>query len=355
MINIKNSYKNKNILITGHTGFKGSWLTLWLLLLGAKVFGISDKRQGPFSIFESLNNFKNLKSFFFDIRNKKKLNKLFQKQKFDYIFHLAAQPLVKRSIKKPLDTFEINIFGLINILEIIKELKYKIRVIIITTDKVYENDETNKKFNESDKLGGNDPYSASKAAKEIILNSYVKSFYSYSNNILICSARAGNVIGGGDWSDNRIIPDIMRSIIFKKKLILRNPLSTRPWQHVLETIYGYLLLGVKLNNKLSGSAFNFGPKLDENIPVIKIVKYMKKRGLNLNYKVIKEKKKIESRSLELDSNKSEKILKWKTRFSQTQAINFTIDWYTYFFQNKHDRDKIFEFSKKQILDYCEKF
>ncbi len=351
MLKLKNIYKDKNILITGHTGFKGSWLTLWLLTLGAKVTGISDKKHGPFTIFEILNNPKNLKNYFFDIKNKNKLRKIFKKHKFDYIFHLAAQPLVKESIKKPLETFETNIFGLINILENIKNTKRKIKVVIVTTDKVYENDETNKKFRENDKLGGNDPYSASKAAKEIILNSYFKSFYSFSNNILICSARAGNVIGGGDWSNDRIMPDIIRSIISKKKLVIRNPLATRPWQYVLETIYGYLLLGQKLNKRLTGNSFNFGPNKDKKISVLDISKYINKKGLKFNYKIIKEKKKIESKSLALNSQKASKIIHWRTILSQKQAINFTIDWYKYLIINKYNRQKILEFSTRQILDY----
>ena len=260
-----NIYKNKKILVTGHTGFKGTWLCLWLEMLGAKVIGYSIDIPTKPSLFEMV------KPKCIDIRANisdfKKLNSVIKKYKPDIIFHLAAQPLVRLSYKKTLDTYQTNVIGTANILESIKLNKFVKAVVAITTDKVYLNNETGKPFRENDPLGGYDPYSASKAACEIVISSYRDSFfnirdYGKKHNTLIASARAGNVIGGGDFAKDRLIPDFIKAILANKNLKIRNPKAIRPWQHVLEPLSGYLMLGAKLlkGKKEFAQAWNFGPE-----------------------------------------------------------------------------------------------
>ena len=258
----KNIFFRKRVLITGHTGFKGSWLSLWMHLLGAKVLGVSKDIPTKPSHYKTAGLDKFIKSKFVDIQNLKKIKKIIKNYKADFIFHLAAQSLVKKSYTDSLMTWKSNLIGTINILESLKEVNKNTKVILITSDKVYKNIETRKGYKENDLLGGIDPYGASKSATEIAIKSYIKSFFSKKENkILITIARAGNVIGGGDWSENRLIPDCIKSYSNNKKMLVRNPNSTRPWQHVLEVLNGYVNLAEHLNknNKIHGEAFNFGP------------------------------------------------------------------------------------------------
>ncbi len=227
-------FKNKKVLVTGHTGFKGSWLTIWLKILGAKVLGISNGVLTNPSIFKITKLEKKIESRKVDIRNLKKVKKIFLSFKPDFVFHLAAQSLVQKSYKSPLETFETNSLGTLNILEALRGIKKKCTVILITSDKSYKNLELKRGYRENDILGGLDPYSASKGSAELIIQSYINSYYKKNNKILIGVARAGNVIGGGDWSVNRLVPDCVKSWSKKKTVLLRNPSSTRPWQHVLE-------------------------------------------------------------------------------------------------------------------------
>ena len=247
MINLLSDFKGKKVIITGHTGFKGSWLTIWLLHLGAKIIGISNGIPTKPSNFESNQLKKKINHQNFDIKNKIKLQRLINIHKPDFIFHLAAQSLVKKSYAKPSLTFETNSFGTLTLLDVLKDYKIKkiCSVVIITSDKSYKNLELNRGYKEDDLLGGHDPYSASKACAELIIQSYFSSFLIKNKNLKISVARAGNVIGGGDWSENRLIPDCIKSIKNKKKLLIRFPNSTRPWQHVFEAIYGYMLLALK--------------------------------------------------------------------------------------------------------------
>ena len=312
MLNLK-FFKNKKIFITGHTGFKGSWLSYILYLSGAKVTGYSLKPKNKQDNFYLLKLDSKIKNYYSDIRNEKNLKNKIKKCKPDIIFHLAAQPLVKESYRNPKFTFSTNIIGTLNILEAVRDVKSVKSVSIITSDKCYKNYEKSEGYSEQDELGGEDPYSASKAAAENIFYSYSKSFFKNKNKIGLVSVRAGNVIGGGDWSQDRIIPDLIKSIILKKKFTIRSPKSTRPWQHVLEAIWGYLLLAsnLKKNRKLHGEAFNFGPITTNNYSVLQVVKIMKKNWEKVSWKVIDPKKNnfYESSLLKLNSNKAEKKIK----------------------------------------------
>jgi CDP-glucose 4,6-dehydratase len=340
-------YKNKNILITGHTGFKGIWLTNLMLYFGAKVNGIS-KKDHNIKNYEKCTDSRKVKNYYFDIRDKKKLQNTLYTIRPNIVFHLAAQAIVKNSFEDPINTFETNINGTLNILEFSRKINSIKSIVIITSDKCYLNNK--KKFlKETDPLGGIDPYSASKSGAEIIVNSYLSSFYK-SKQIGLASARGGNVLGGGDWSDGRLIPDCTKSIIKNKKLFIRNFRSVRPWQHVIDVIHGYSLLAKKIyqNKEFSGN-WNFGPKEKKQYNVGELV--------NLFFYYMKVKKKfikknmspniIESKYLQLDSKKSQKYLKWKTQINIYSNIKKTAEWYQGYLQKKNLRDIIM----KQISDF----
>lgn len=300
-------FKNKRVLITGHTGFKGSWLSLWFKNLGANVMGISKNVPTKPSHFELINLENKIKNKFVDITNLKELKKIFINFKPDYVFHLAAQSLVKKSYKEPLLTYNSNTIGTLNIMECLKELKNNCIAVIITSDKSYKNLEIKRGYKEDDVLGGFDPYSSSKASAELIIQTYYKSYLAKKKNIRIGIARAGNVIGGGDWSEDRLIPDCMKSWAQNKKVLIRSPNSTRPWQHVLDALYGYITLSIylKKNSKLNGQAFNFGPSLNSNYKVLDVLKLAKKSWNKVFWKIIKERKKVyESNLLKLNSLKA---------------------------------------------------
>ena len=273
------------------------------------------------------------------------------------MFHLAAQSLVKKSYLETLETWNVNTIGTLNVLEALRRLKKKTYAIIITSDKSYKNIEISRGYKEIDLLGGKDPYSASKGAAEFAIQSYVNSFFSdKKNNIFISIARAGNVIGGGDWSNDRIIPDCVKSYTKKKIVVIRNPNSTRPWQHVLEVIYGYLKLGSKLfkNKKLHGEVFNFGPNKRSNYKVIFLLKKIKKYWPNFKWKVKKNKKDVfESKLLKLNSNKAKKVLSWQSKMNIDQSAKLVADWYSFFYNKK--KKNFYKFSGDQIYSYIKKF
>tara|TARA_Y100000389_G_C17435330_1_gene505146 strand:+ start:358 stop:1428 length:1071 start_codon:yes stop_codon:yes gene_type:complete len=347
-------FKNKRILITGHTGFKGSWLSLWFKNLGANVLGISKNIPTKPSHFELINLENKMKSKFVDITNLKKLKKVFLNFKPDYVFHLAAQSLVKKSYKEPLLTYHSNAIGTQNIMECLKELKNNCIAIIITSDKSYKNLEIKRGYKEDDMLGGVDPYSSSKASAELIIQTYFKSYLVNKKNIRIGIARAGNVIGGGDWSEDRLIPDCMKSWAQNKKVLIRSPNSTRPWQHVLDALYGYIKLSIylKKNSKLNGQAFNFGPSLNSNYKVIDVLKLAKKFWNKVNWKIINKRKIFyESNLLKLNSSKAKKTLKWNCNLSFRETVYFVTDWYKHFYLKKKN---MYNFSIKQIDLYCQK-
>ena len=348
----KEIFRNKKILITGHTGFKGSWLCSWMVKLGGKVTGISNGVPSSPSHFDYLNLKKKIKSHTTDIRDYRKLNKIIKKTKPDFIFHLAAQALVKKSYEDPSFTFETNIVGTKNLLESLRDLNRRCIVIIITSDKVYKNLESKNGYREEAVLGGIDPYSASKASAEITINSYIQSYFKKPDNkILISIARAGNVIGGGDWAKNRLVPDCVKAWSKNKKVILRNPSSTRPWQHVLEAIWAYILLAqnLKLKKKLHGEAFNFGPSAKNNHSVKKVVKLMKKNWKNVSWSTKKNLKNIhETNILKLNSSKAYQKLNWKCLLTIEETMQMVSEWYKIFYLK---RQRNFNITNKQIEFY----
>ena len=351
-MNLKKIFKNKKVIVTGHTGFKGSWLTLCLKYLGAEVLGISKNIPTKPSNFISSKVYKGIKSKKINIKDFKKVKKIINQFKPDFIFHLAAQSLVNTSYKDPRDTWQTNLIGTINVLDSIRYLNKKVIAVIITSDKAYKNVEKKEGYKETDLLGGEDPYSASKSSAEIAIQSYYKSYLKRKKNIFLGVARAGNVIGGGDWSKDRLIPDCVRAWSKGKTVFIRNPKSTRPWQHVLEAVWGYIFFSAKLNFKsnLNGQAFNFGPNTSKNFKVIDVIKVIKKYWSHINYIVQnkKQKKFHESSLLKLNCKKAKKNLKWKTVLSFEETIKMTAFWYKNFYKNKK---KIREISIDQINQY----
>ena len=350
---LKKIYKNKKILITGHTGFKGSWLTLWLSKLGAKVYGISLNVPTKPSNFEVLNLKKRCNTNKININNLIPLKKKILKIKPDFIFHLAAQSLVKMSYENPINTFKSNSIGTLNLLESLRYLKKKCIVVLVTSDKSYKNLELKRGYKENDILGGYDPYSASKASAEIIIQSYIHSYFKKNNKIRIGIARAGNVIGGGDWSPNRLIPDCIKSWSKNKKVNIRSPLSTRPWQHVLEAIGAYLILSANLkkNKKLHGEVFNFGPSNLINKNVIQLVIKMSQFWDKVSYRIREKRVFHEANLLKLNCKKAFKILNWKSVLSFNETTKMTTEWYREHYMKKKD---IFRISIQQINNYEKK-
>lgn len=335
-------YKGKRIFLTGHTGFKGSWLNLWLKSLGAEVYGYALAPNTNPSHFELLGGNKEFRGVFADIRDRENLKQSLRSFNPDIIFHLAAQPLVRESYKNPVATFESNVIGTLNILDCARELESLKAIVVITTDKVYENKEWIWGYRENDALGGYDPYSASKACAEIVTNSMRNSFFNInefgkSHQVLIATARAGNVIGGGDWSEDRLIPDIIKAVCANKSVKIRNPKSTRPWQHVLEPLRGYLMLGEKLleGKKEFATAFNFGPNLQDNLRVEEILKITKNLWDKVDYVLeCDSNAPHEAGLLMLDVAKAQKLLNWEPVMNSLESIKYTISWYREFYENR---------------------
>lgn len=345
-----NFWKGKSVFITGHTGFKGGWLSLWLTKLGAKVHGFSLSPE-KLSFHNSVNIQEVIKSSTFsNILNIKKLNKAFEVADPSFVFHLAAQPLVIESFKNPVETFSTNFNGTLNLLEILRNTSNKIVLVNITSDKCYKNNNTGKPYIESDPLGGDDPYSSSKACSEILTNSYTKSFFKKSN-VIISTVRAGNVIGGGDWAKHRIVPDIIRAFKNGNKLELRNPNSTRPWQHVLEPISGYIKLAQKMyitGEEFSG-AWNFGPNLSSSKNVKWIFNEFSKYFPNFDFVEIGNENYIESKKLSLNIDKSKKKLKWFPLWDIKKSIFETAVWYKRWMNNEN----LYDYSLSQISNYTD--
>tara|TARA_Y100001978_G_scaffold203469_1_gene229605 strand:+ start:15849 stop:16922 length:1074 start_codon:yes stop_codon:yes gene_type:complete len=349
------NFQGKKVLITGHTGFKGFWLSMILKSLGADVIGVSlklDKNRK--SHFGTLNGEDLIKTHYFDIRNLSLLKELIETIKPDYIFHLAAQALVADSFKNPINTFTTNAIGSINILESLRLLNCKCNLIMITSDKVYENVEWVYGYRENDNLGGYDPYSASKACAELSIRSYFKS-YLKNSNIKLCIARAGNVIGGGDWSENRLVPDCIRSWTNNESVKLRSPDSTRPWQHVFDPINGYLTLALKVNEDASieGEAFNFGPDHLSDITVFDAVKKLSEKwGDEAKYTFENKNFMKEAKLLRLNCDKSHSLLNWRPILDLDECIDMTIDWYKKSRLGKIETKKI---SESQINWFIDQF
>ena len=323
----------------------GSWLCLVLKLYGCKIYGISIKQNTKPSLFKIMKIDKIIfKHFVIDINDLNKLKNLFQKIEPDIIFHLAAQSLVKYSIDIPIETFKTNVMGTVNVCEASRNLKRLSRIVLITTDKCYKNSNSKKIkfFNESSELGGRDPYSASKSCAEIAIHAYQNIFFK-NKKVKISTARAGNIIGGGDWAKDRLVPDIYRSLHFKKDLKIRYPNATRPWQHVLDVVNGYLLLA---QSNYFG-AWNFGPNLKKKFKVKDILMDIKSKNPKLRWKIVKPKEIQESINLNLDIRKAKNILKWQPKWEIKKAVEETNIWYENFYKKKD----INYLTMKQIKDF----
>ena len=331
-----NFWKNKKVFITGHTGFKGSWLTLVLHSLGAKIVGYALDPISKPNFFDDLKLGKYLiKDLRQNINNFQNLDKAIKSFKPSIVFHLAAQSSVLVSYQKPRETVNANVIGTTNLLESIKRIKSIKSVIIVTTDKVYLNLEKKKKFKENEKLGGFDIYSSSKAACDIIAESYIKSFFA-KTKCGISIVRSGNCIGGGDWTKDRIVKDCAESFAKNKKLVIRSPNATRPWQHVLDPLFGYLKLAKKnFNNSKFNGPWNFGPNTNKNLKVKQLV-LIGKKIFNSKSKIILTKKRYyESENLALDSSKAKKFLNWRTKLDDKKSLDMTFKWYKFFYKNKN--------------------
>lgn len=350
----KNTYQNKKVLVTGHTGFKGGWLTSWLIKLGAKVIGVSKNIPTNPSIFKELNLEDKITHYQEDIRNLSKITEIVSTEKPDFLFHLAAQPIVSTSYSDPIETITSNVIGTTNILEALKEVNLKCIAILITSDKAYDNVEQIWGYKEDDQIGGKDIYSGSKGAAELIIKSYFHSFFKNPDcNIKIAVGRAGNVIGGGDWSKDRIVADSMRAWSKNEPVTIRNPKSTRPWQHVLEPLSGYLNLGQRLyhDNDLHGECFNFGPQSEQNYTVENILIELGKLWDFSNakdpYKISKNSIFHEAGLLKLNCDKALFHLNWQACLDFRENIRYTSEWYYDFYNKKNMYDKTIH----QISEY----
>ena len=333
-----NIYTVKRVLLTGHTGFKGSWLAFWLSQMGADVLGYAlepNTNPNHFSMLDLP-----IESVIGDIRDIEHLTRVFDRFQPEIVFHLAAQPLVRLSYSEPVETFQTNVIGTVNIFEACRRTSSIKAVINITSDKCYENREWVWGYRENDPMGGYDPYSASKGCSELLTSAYRNSFfnldeYGRKHNTLVASVRAGNVIGGGDWVKDRIITDLMEAVSHGEKLYIRNPRATRPWQHVLEPLSGYLLLGQKLleGKKEFAEAWNFGPNDDGAIPVVQMVQEMQKIWDKINYQIVQNRNNPhEAGLLKLDCSKARMKLNWKGAWDSRKTFAKTAEWYQKFYE-----------------------
>ena len=343
----KNTYQGKKVLITGHTGFKGSWLTLWLKELGAQVCGYALLPNTSPSLFDAAQVSDGIINVFGDILDTEKLNKTFQEFQPEIVFHLAAQPLVRLSYAEPLMTYQTNVIGTLNVLEAARKTPSVKAFVNVTTDKCYENKEVNRGYKEDEPMGGYDMYSSSKGCVEILSSSYRRSFL--QNGYAMATARAGNVIGGGDWAADRLIPDCVRSIEAGQEIEIRNPVATRPWQHVLEPLSGYLLLGHLLytQGQKYAEGFNLGPNADSVLSVADVAQLAVKEYGRGSVKVHKRDDLHEANLLMLDITKAKEVLGWVPTYTAQEAVAKTIDWYKRFYQ----KEPMLAFTLQQIHEY----
>jgi CDP-glucose 4,6-dehydratase len=350
-------YQGKNVLITGHTGFKGSWLSLWLHAMGAKVIGYALDPKNQNDNFNLLGLSDKIIDIRGDIRDFELLKSVFEKNQPEIVFHLAAQPLVIESYQNPKETYEINVIGTVNLFECCRLSKSVKTIINVTSDKCYENKEWIWGYKETDPMGGFDPYSSSKGCSELITAAYRNSFFQINSlnkhGKSIASVRAGNVIGGGDWSENRIIPDCIKAIYNSKEIEIRNPNSTRPWQHVLEPLRGYLLLGKYMwqDPENFSTPFNFGPDSASVVSVEKLVDKLIKYLQKGSWKFTGNKNQLhEANLLALDISKAKYILKWYPLLDIEQTVKYTADWYSAFYAGKN----MYELGLSQINQFLGK-
>ena len=353
--NLSAVYKGKSVFVTGHTGFKGAWLLKVLHMLGAEVTGYSLPPVADNALFNLIGGEKLCRSVTGNILDRELLTASVKEARPDFVFHLAAQPLVRESYEIPSETFDVNVIGSANVLDAVKCLGKPVSVVMITTDKVYANNEWIYPYRENDRLGGYDPYSASKACAELVIDSYRNSFFnvtSYDTHRKgIAAARAGNVIGGGDWAKDRLLPDIARALLGEVEIQVRNPHSVRPWQHVLEPLGGYLLLGERMEAEpvRFSQAYNFGPSGEDALPVESIVKIAIERWGRGKYMVYPSVgAPHEAGLLKLDISKAVNEIGWRPRFTAATAVDWTMSWYKHYFDNKQG---IASFTESQIIDF----
>lgn len=353
-------YKDKKVLVTGHTGFNGSWLSLWLKELGAKVVGYSLEVPTKPSLFEAIGLEDKIDYHITgDVKDEEHLISVFEKYQPEFIFHLAAQPLVRLSYKEPKLTYETNIIGTVNVLEAIRKTNSVKVCIIVTSDKCYENKEWVYGYKEIDPMGGYDPYSSSKGCAELVTAAYRVSFfnptcYGKTHNVALSSVRTGNVICGGDWGNDRIVPDCIKALSKRETVTIRSPMATRPWQYVLEPLSGYLWLGVLMYKEGAeySSAWNFGPNDDEIYTVEKVVRYVIKYWGEGDYEVDSSEHPHEAGLLKLDISKAQSLLKWKPIYNIDETIKETVTWYKQFYSN--NKIDFYKLSTTRIGKYIKK-
>jgi len=353
-MHISKNFSGKKILVTGHTGFKGTWLSIWLKQLGAIVHGVSFNIPSNPSHFDVTNLSTEIEDHRLDIRNADSIAKLVKKIQPDFVFHLAAQALVRPSYESPLETITTNAIGTANLLDALRGLEKNVVAIMITSDKAYDNVEWVWGYRETDRLGGKDPYSASKGMAELVIRTYVESFFnSKDSNVSIGVVRAGNVIGGGDWAIDRIVPDCMQAWALNKTVEIRSPQATRPWQHVLEPLSGYLVLAEALSrdNKFHGEAYNFGPSSNQNYPVSELIDEMARYWDNVRWNDISDSKSHvhEAGLLKLNCDKALFDLKWGPTMEFSDTVKMTVEWYKHFYQNSNQ--SMHNFTLSQIDEY----
>lgn len=345
----RSAFEGKKVFLTGHTGFKGSWLSAWLAQLGAEVTGLS--LPGEYLLFDELNLAKKLDDLRGDIRDLATIRDAIEKTQPDFIFHLAAQAIVRTSYQQPLETYATNVMGTANLLEACRSLKKSCAVVCVTSDKCYRNNESGRAYGEDDPLGGHDPYSASKAAAEIVIGSYRDSFFLANGPVGLASARAGNVIGGGDWAEDRIVPDCIRALQKKESIAVRNPASIRPWQHVLEPLSGYLCLAAALSadpeHRVIQSGFNFGPSLESDRTVEELVAALLKHWPGKWRNTSDASAPHEAVRLSLATDKASRLLGWQPAWSFEETVKITIDWY----RRHSEGTNAWELCIDQIKDY----
>jgi CDP-glucose 4,6-dehydratase len=347
------AYEGKKVLITGASGFKGGWLSIWLTELGARVVGYSLAPPSDPNMFEATRLEEKMAHVSGDVRDLQHLESVFEEHEPEVVFHLAAQPIVKRSYREPRLTFETNVMGTVNVVEAVRQTESAEAVIIVTSDKCYENRETDHGFKETDPMGGYDAYSASKGCAELAVSAYRNSFFHSRKrlrNVAIASARAGNVIGGGDWGEDRLVPDCIRALSTKSEILIRSPTAIRPWQHVLEPLSGYLLLGVKLceDAERYSSAWNFGPSEIGGITVEAVVRRIVSIWGDGRYRVDSAKDSVhEAKLLRLDCNKARSLLGWKPTYSINEALEETVAWYKEYYE-RGSSSHMYDYTVEQI-------
>ena len=342
-------WKGKKVYLTGHTGFKGSWLSLWLQNMGALVKGYSLNVSANPALFTEANVAAEMESEIGDIRNLEQLTESMVSFSPDILIHMAAQPLVRLSYQEPVDTYTTNVIGTVNVLEAARKCSVLKAIVSVTTDKCYENKEWDWGYRESEPMGGHDPYSSSKGCAELVTSAYRRSFFNDKDTASLATARAGNVIGGGDWAEDRLIPDILRAFEKLEPVVIRNPLSTRPWQHVLEPLSGYLVLAqaLFLNGDNFAEGWNFGPKDEDCKPVDWILdKMVFNWGANASWELDKDNNPHEAGFLKLDCSKAANRLKWQPKWELQETLKMIVDWHQKYLKGKDLKEECLKEIKK---------